>query len=253
MEPSLLAAILEHPEDDWPRLVMADFLEEARQADRAAFIRIQIELAAFPAQYALAEGVVKVLYAGGENMASYAKGHVPKSVQRECSRFLVLRQREQELLCSAWGGPAALISTNMVFRRGFVAEVSCDTAAFLALGQALVTCQPLERVTLTDCRAVESDREPGFRSYALVGPEEHLDAIRRSFPIGWHETAEGVLDALSAAALTWARGQAACPRCEGTGWISLVDIYPRTGVDSRHCPDCAGTGRRGGRTADVSR
>lgn len=40
-----LQAILDAPEDDTPRLVYADWLEDNRQPERAEFIRVQIELA----------------------------------------------------------------------------------------------------------------------------------------------------------------------------------------------------------------
>jgi uncharacterized protein (TIGR02996 family) len=41
----LLAAVLDSPSDDAPRLVYADWLDEHGQADRAEFIRLQCELA----------------------------------------------------------------------------------------------------------------------------------------------------------------------------------------------------------------
>jgi uncharacterized protein (TIGR02996 family) len=42
---AFLATILEHPDDDAPRLVFADWLEEQGATDRAEFIRVQMELA----------------------------------------------------------------------------------------------------------------------------------------------------------------------------------------------------------------
>lgn len=42
---ALLAAVLASPDDDLPRLVYADWLEEHGDADRAAFIRLQVEKA----------------------------------------------------------------------------------------------------------------------------------------------------------------------------------------------------------------
>jgi uncharacterized protein (TIGR02996 family) len=45
---ALLQAIIGSPHDDGLRLVYADFLEENGQPDRAAFIRVQIELANLP-------------------------------------------------------------------------------------------------------------------------------------------------------------------------------------------------------------
>jgi uncharacterized protein (TIGR02996 family) len=42
---ALLAAVCEHPDDDTPRLVFADWLDEHGEPDRAEFIRVQVELA----------------------------------------------------------------------------------------------------------------------------------------------------------------------------------------------------------------
>jgi uncharacterized protein (TIGR02996 family) len=44
-EKALLSAIWEHPHEDTPRLVYADWLDEHEQPERAEFIRVQIELA----------------------------------------------------------------------------------------------------------------------------------------------------------------------------------------------------------------
>jgi uncharacterized protein (TIGR02996 family) len=44
-EKALLAAIWEHPHEDTPRLVYADWLQENGQPERAEFIRVQCELA----------------------------------------------------------------------------------------------------------------------------------------------------------------------------------------------------------------
>ncbi|MFL5341256.1 MAG: TIGR02996 domain-containing protein [Gemmataceae bacterium] len=47
-EPAFLAAILAAPDDDGPRLVYADWLEERGDTDRSEFIRVQIELTRRP-------------------------------------------------------------------------------------------------------------------------------------------------------------------------------------------------------------
>src|SRR5947208_2588940 len=44
-EAALLAAIRANPDEDTPRLVYADWLDENEQAPRAEFIRLQIQLA----------------------------------------------------------------------------------------------------------------------------------------------------------------------------------------------------------------
>lgn len=42
---ALLAAVCQFPDDDTPRLVLADWLDEHEQHERAEFIRVQVELA----------------------------------------------------------------------------------------------------------------------------------------------------------------------------------------------------------------
>jgi uncharacterized protein (TIGR02996 family) len=44
-EPGLLAAVIENPDDDLPRLVYADWLDDNGQPERARFIRVQCEIA----------------------------------------------------------------------------------------------------------------------------------------------------------------------------------------------------------------
>ena len=46
---ALLRAICAHPDDDTPRLIFADYLDENDQPARAAFVRAQVELARTPA------------------------------------------------------------------------------------------------------------------------------------------------------------------------------------------------------------
>jgi uncharacterized protein (TIGR02996 family) len=42
---ALYRAILDRPDDDTPRLVYADALDDLGDADRAAFVRLQVEAA----------------------------------------------------------------------------------------------------------------------------------------------------------------------------------------------------------------
>jgi uncharacterized protein (TIGR02996 family) len=46
---ALLAAVLANPDDDAPRLILADWLDEHGRSERAAFIRLQVERARLPA------------------------------------------------------------------------------------------------------------------------------------------------------------------------------------------------------------
>ena len=45
---SFLEDILAHPDDDTPRLIFADWLDEQGDSARAEFIRVQIERASLP-------------------------------------------------------------------------------------------------------------------------------------------------------------------------------------------------------------
>lgn len=49
-EQALLAAVVATPDDDLPRLVLADWLDEHGQEERAEFIRVQIAVERHPAR-----------------------------------------------------------------------------------------------------------------------------------------------------------------------------------------------------------
>ena len=42
-EQAFLRAVIENPDDDAPRLIYADWLDEQGQSERAEFIRVQVE------------------------------------------------------------------------------------------------------------------------------------------------------------------------------------------------------------------
>src|SRR4051794_4580817 len=94
---AFLADIIEHPDDDVPRLVYADWLDEHDQAERAELIRVQVELAGAP----------------------------------EAGRAEELRQREAALLADhaqEWLGPLRRFVERPQYRRGFVEAVSLSAA-----------------------------------------------------------------------------------------------------------------------------
>jgi uncharacterized protein (TIGR02996 family) len=150
---TFLRAIVEAPSDDTPRLVYADWLDEHGQAARAEFIRVQCELAG------LDDGT------GGPPVQ-------PNNAGVSLERWHALRRRERELLPAdgfppvlpfrhvvhSWADmglvPAVAGDAYAVWRRGFVASVTCHTADFLrpGLAAALFACQPVCSVTLSDKR-----------------------------------------------------------------------------------------------------
>jgi uncharacterized protein (TIGR02996 family) len=101
-EEAFLQAIIEAPDDDAPRLVYADWLEEHGQPERAAFIRVQCELARMP-----------------EGNPSRAE----------------LTERERALLAEhgrAWAEALNLQPQEVIFRRGFVEEAAIEAHPLLA-------------------------------------------------------------------------------------------------------------------------
>src|SRR5919199_887033 len=90
---AFLDAVLDAPEDDAPRLVYADWLDEHGDHDRAEFIRVQVERVRLP------EGD---------------------------GRHDELERHEEDLLAEheqRWVGPAADFLVCWGFRRGLVEEI----------------------------------------------------------------------------------------------------------------------------------
>jgi uncharacterized protein (TIGR02996 family) len=118
----LLRAIRDEPDEDAPRLVYADWLEEQggpEEADRAEFIRVQVERARLP-EYDL--------------------------------RRHELRLREQALLRehrNTWGREAPAWAYNCgLFQRGFIAEVLATVHEFLRGAPGLFRRVPLQGTIL---------------------------------------------------------------------------------------------------------
>lgn len=114
-EMAFLARIRDEPDDDGPRLIYADWLDE-RGDPRGEFIRIQCALARLPADDPRREG---------------------------------LREREQALLKAneaAWTEKLQGLASGFEFRRGMLEAVSVDASAFLQRGQDLFRSGPIRRV-----------------------------------------------------------------------------------------------------------
>jgi uncharacterized protein (TIGR02996 family) len=129
---ALLAAILASPDEDTPRLAYADWLDENDQPDRAALIRVQIELGRLPPN----EAVPWNRHAAG------------------------LRAREQALLedhraewlapLRARGEPLQHPGTHGQFRRGFVEVVWMPAAVFVQRGERLLGLAPVRELRVTE-------------------------------------------------------------------------------------------------------
>lgn len=147
-EQALLATVIQNPEEDAPRLVLADWWEEHGQEDRADFCRVQVEIASR-------------VQCDCRNL----------SVCIACRSVEALRRRERELLerpkfgdygAANWCGWSDPVSSLIVarqgtlagqpfeFRRGFVEQVTCSWSDWLTHADAIRAACPLRRVTLAD-------------------------------------------------------------------------------------------------------
>lgn len=124
-----LQEIIAAPDDDGPRLVYADWLEE--QGDpRGEFIRLQCELAQSPVQPSRLDPLEKDFVHDGP---------------------AELRIREAELLREherLWLGAVGERCSKWMFHRGFVAFVELPASSFVAHGSQLFAEHPIRTATL---------------------------------------------------------------------------------------------------------
>lgn len=153
--PAFLAAIVANPDDDTARLVAADFLEENGDPDRAAFIRIQVQLARLEAT-----GQGKSLEAG--ELRKKERAYLgPLSVYR--SLWAAEACPELVRMTSRGGGRDALEAMRvegadaLVWRRGFVDAVTCPAEEWLHHGAAVQKRNPIRSVRLTRCDELTRD------------------------------------------------------------------------------------------------
>jgi uncharacterized protein (TIGR02996 family) len=106
-EQAFLEDVIAHPDDDAPRLVFADWLEDHGDAERAEFIRLQCALA----------------------RADQGDPRLPQ-----------MRAREQELLeryAQRWAEPLRSIVEQWAFRRGFIESVDLRPSSEMVLRERL--------------------------------------------------------------------------------------------------------------------
>lgn len=152
---AILASILAVPDDDLPRLALADWLDEHSEGERAEFIRIGIEIERLHGTACRLHDPVTTL--------PIIHGPIYDLRQRERAIW-----REWSRRWFGWGTGTenfgSALTPNEVdprVRRGFVAEVRMPVAAFLSAAKGLFSTHPVERVVLTD-------REPGGIRYGVT-------------------------------------------------------------------------------------
>jgi uncharacterized protein (TIGR02996 family) len=165
-EEALLAAIIASPDDDLPRLVYADWLDEhtgaamvAAPAARAEFIRVQIERA----------------------RAAPGDPRLPALARREG----LLGQHRKE-----WGRPIQdlLPGAALVFRRGFVEQMTVQAAHFLRRRADVFRLAPIREVTVTQVQV-------SLCELSLLDLGAHV-RLRAALPGGWNQHDPVTVDCL---------------------------------------------------------
>jgi uncharacterized protein (TIGR02996 family) len=144
-EAGLLADIRDDPEDDAPRLIYADWLDEHGLAARAELIRVQIQRARLPS---------------------------------DAAAWAALRRREQELLAAheeEWLAPIAKLAVGHEFIRGLLDDVLTDAETFCQNAELLLNAAPTAAwiISAEDYVAVRAvvrcEHFPRLRRLALRG------------------------------------------------------------------------------------
>lgn len=162
--PSLLAAVCAEPDDDAPRLVAADYLEERDgpgDGERAEFIRLQVSLAPHGTGFVKDVTTQKHYEVGMHRDCTDGMYGGACCVCERCKGVLTLRRRERELLDArgyGWcdgllggGWPTCGLEKvdtavrvtygpsrggtgviGLTFRRGFVEQITLTAADWLA-------------------------------------------------------------------------------------------------------------------------
>lgn len=165
---ALLAAVIASPDEDTPRLVYADWLEENGRAAWAEFIRVQVALARAEADEEPVPGDVpeeaRAAYRAGQRVGFHREASALASLTGQpCRCVLCLRERAY----GAWHSLDRLgidrewfpvLDASQVppgdrpfalVRRGFWEAVRCAGEEWLARGDAVRAAQPATRVVLT--------------------------------------------------------------------------------------------------------
>jgi uncharacterized protein (TIGR02996 family) len=212
-ETALLAAIAAYPDEDTPRLMLADLYDEWGEPQKACDQRLAVCLRAV--KVSLADDAPRLEYAGicerygrterGEfirvqcELMQLVREDCPVELDPAYQQWHGLKRRERELLTkpnrTKWAGESLrpLIFDHIALRtlwersdlpedcceysRGFVRRVTCEAEDWLAHGDAIVREHPIEKVALTTAPT------PDF--YRLVNAADIADNIFKAIERRW--------------------------------------------------------------------
>jgi uncharacterized protein (TIGR02996 family) len=247
----LLADVIDHPADDTPRLIYADWLEDnpggcrfpAHAAGRAELIRVQVALE----REALSCDMF--MFSCGEYMTLV---QLEAGGCQRCKRFACLTRREGELLDAVGyyavhhlaDEPTAILiggKERVGIHRGFVGAWNMTLSQWLEHGPGLVRRHPLTRVELTDKRPVPLGGpgpqsrlrvwDSGYWRYPHYLPPEVVAFLRgrrlddTEPAVRGYETDAEAVDAASAALIAWAKDQKTWRQVRG-GVMTTTHVIP---------------------------
>jgi uncharacterized protein (TIGR02996 family) len=132
--PALVRAIHLAPDDDAPRLVLADWYDEHADPDRAALVRWMVRVPSYVLTW---------------NQSRHA--FRPRHTHREPVRLIRGLETRLAALCrDEWGIRPAV--ERAVMRRGFAEELTVRADAFLATAGGLFAAHPVRAVEFPDLR-----------------------------------------------------------------------------------------------------
>lgn len=142
--PAFVAAIVANPDDDTARLVAADFLEEHGDADRAAFIRVQVELARLELRLGVREGPDVEQLRAKERGFMGPFSNLSLWAAEECPELVKMRGGGREAMTIEGAG-------RLSWYRGFLYSVQCAVWEWQQHGVAIRKRLPIGVVSLNDC------------------------------------------------------------------------------------------------------
>jgi uncharacterized protein (TIGR02996 family) len=146
---SLLRAVVAAPDDDVPRLVAADWLDEHGQPDRAEFIRVQIELARLEASGEGASAEAETLRRKERTYLGPVATYRALWALEACPELVRVEFRDRA--AASLESMRVAGAERLTFRRGFAEAVICPAADWLQHGAEIRARQPIRAVRLTDC------------------------------------------------------------------------------------------------------
>ncbi|QDU20594.1 TIGR02996 domain-containing protein [Urbifossiella limnaea] len=174
-ETALLAAVVAAPDDETPRLVLADWWDDYNRPDRADFVRIECQLArllaAHPHPYQLVARARSMLCISDREFRF--EGNLDPALEEQDQELVRLRGWD-------WDGGVSSLVEYVGFRRGFVEEVGMSGRAFLRSANEMFARAPVRHVSfsrtptallpeLTACPYLGRLRSASF-AHKAIGP-----------------------------------------------------------------------------------